>query len=112
MFFWRVENDKGKGPYRNRQLFQELLYKHDNDEKHPLEQHLINEAAENDKIFGFRTKEAANIWFSQEEFRIMAMYGYHLKKMKGSDPVYSNIEYKKGKPRQLVFTRGSKNENK
>lgn len=112
MFFWRVENSKGKGPYHNIQLFQELLYKHNTDDKHPIESHLIDQAFFQGKIFGFKTKESAKAWFSEEEFKIMAEFGYHLKKMKGTDPVYSCYEYKKGIPCQLVFKRWSKNENK
>jgi hypothetical protein len=113
MFFWRVENDKGDGPYCDSLLYDTLLYKHkDDEENHPLEHHLIMESLEKGKVFGFPSKEAAEVWFSEEEFRIMAVMGFHLKEMKGKFPVYSNFEYEEGKSRQLVFMPDYSNENK
>ncbi len=113
MFFWRVENNKGEGPYWNSVLYKTLLYKHKPyDENHPLEHHLVMESLEKGKVFGFPSKEAAEVWFSKEEFRIMAKMGYHLKKMKGDDPVLSDFEYEEGKFRQLVFKPDYSYENK
>jgi hypothetical protein len=84
----------------------------DDEENHPLEHHLIMESLEKGKVFGFPSKEAAEVWFSEEEFRIMAVMGFHLKEMKGKFPVYSNFEYEEGKSRQLVFMPDYSNENK
>jgi hypothetical protein len=102
-YVWRVENDNGEGPYNTEWAHvRELRDDHNGDPEHPspfrdfdVDEYDAFCAAEDEAVFGFRTKELALKWFETWLERL-EQHGFRLKRFR-TDEVIAESD------RQLVF---------
>lgn len=88
--FFRIENDKGQGPYLNEIVNKWKTESHDNNSEHPTPYYdsWIDGVKFKDmegRICGFKSLTQLEAWFTSQELSSLSKLGFHVETIEGQD---------------------------